>query len=252
MPTLHELQAAFADAILNSTTRFVEKQVVNLPRLQIYRNNIFIKHTATLKIVYPAIVKLVGENFFNYAADSYINAYLANSHSLNDFGQHFADFLATFPAAAHLLYLPDVARLEWCSHQVYHAADHPLLDVTQLQTIPAEKQALIKFQLHPAAQLFTSDFPILRIWQMCQKENTDDAAIDLAEGGIKLLVIRRDYEVLFEPLSDVEFTFLSTFSQQQNFADACANTLAISANFDIAQCLQQNITRGTIVDFSFT
>ena len=51
--------------------------------------------------------------FFGEAARQYIVGHPSLSGDLNDYGGEFAQFLAAYPHAADLPYLPDVARLEW-------------------------------------------------------------------------------------------------------------------------------------------
>ena len=57
-------------------------------------------------------------------------AHPSRSGDLNDYGEDFADFLADYPHARELSYLPDVARLEWLVQIVYYAADAPTPDLS--------------------------------------------------------------------------------------------------------------------------
>ncbi|NJM13578.1 MAG: DUF2063 domain-containing protein, partial [Synechococcaceae cyanobacterium SM1_2_3] len=197
MPRLRELQQDFAAAVLDGAQNGFERHIQaaglsGVRRLQIYRNNTLLNLTASLRATYPVICRLVGDSFFDYAAAQYIAAYPSRSGDLEEFGGDFARFLESFAPAADLVYLPDVARLEWIYRQIFYAADHPPLDLTALAQVPAEQQADLHFQLHPAARLLESVFPILRIWQVNQTDYAGDAAVDLTAGGIKLLALRRD------------------------------------------------------------
>ena len=84
---------------------------------QVYRNNIIESLTTALKAIYPVTERLVGEGFFRYTTASYIPAHRPVSGNLHDFGEKFFSFLASFPPASELTYLPDVARLEWAMHE---------------------------------------------------------------------------------------------------------------------------------------
>lgn len=130
MPSLHELQIGFAQAVLGrDETGFDEHVLANgltgARRIQVYRNNTFASLTEALAAIHPVVQRLVGEGFFRYAAHEYIRRYPSTSGNLHDFGGDFADFLAEFPAAAALPYLADAARLEWAWHQVFHEANPP-------------------------------------------------------------------------------------------------------------------------------
>ena len=61
--------------------------------------------------------------FFNAAVDAYVRACPSTSGDLNVYGDAFGEFLAGYPPAADLPYLPDVARLEWAVDEAGRAAD---------------------------------------------------------------------------------------------------------------------------------
>jgi hypothetical protein len=260
MLALRELQHAFVKTLLAEPQQALIDRIsvngaANENRLQIYRNNMFISLTAALATIYPAIQKLVGEDFFAGAAHHYIQAYPSAVHNLNDFGDRFAGFLANFSPAKSLPYLSEVARLEWGCHQVFHAADVAVFNLDKLQTIPAEKYDAIKFRLHPASQLFDFTFPVLRIWEMCKmKEDEREATeetVDLSEGGVKLLAIRRALEVEIEKVTAGEFALLSALQAGNEFGNACQLALEVEPNFDVAAALNYHLSRGTLVDFYF-
>ena len=134
---LRELQQAFAAAVLDNqpaVLAHVRDGIFPAARhVQVYRNNTFANLTDALAACYPVVRRLVGAGFFDYAADAYIRHHPPASGNLHDFGAELADFIAAFPPAQSLAYLPEVARLEWAWQQSYHAADlnedsyqHPL------------------------------------------------------------------------------------------------------------------------------
>lgn len=98
-----------------------------------YRRNIFGILGAALAATYPVAKRIVGEQFFLCAVRAFIRQYPSQSGDLNEYCQEFADFLARFPPAASLAYLPDVARLEWLAQAIHCVADrqvrHDILSV---------------------------------------------------------------------------------------------------------------------------
>ena len=256
MSRLRELQADFAQAVLNGVdTAFGHyiraSGLGGERRLQVYRNNVFLSLTEALKAVYPVTQRLVGGDFFRYAAARYIPLYPSTSGNLHDFGGFLPEFLATFEPTAALTYLPDVARLEWAYHQVFHAAHHPPLDLAALAVAPAERHGELTFTLHPAARLLASAFPILRIWQVNQADFVGEPTVDLTEGGIRLLLIRREnLEIELQPLPAGEFAFLQALAEQQDFATACERALAVQADVDLPALFSKHVQQGTLVDFS--
>jgi hypothetical protein len=252
-PSLRDLQVGFVDSVFAQDKTdyppYIAPGIFPPERhIQIYRNNIFASLTEALQDVYPVVTRLVGEGFIKYAADAFIRAHAPLSGNLHDFGEDFATFLTGFPPSAQLEYLPDVARLEWAYHRVFHAAEAEPITPTALVKVPPERYGELRFDLHPAIRLLASDYPILTIWRVNQADHEGDNTVDLAEGGVKLMIVRRRLEIEFQPLSDGEFHLLSMLAQDQRFAAACETALSIDPEFDLARCLEEHVIQGTFVE----
>lgn len=252
---LRELQLHVARHLCGADDRALNAQICTNGlmsgdhRLQIYRNNSFVSLTEALRAVYPVIERLVGKEFFRYAADRYIRQFPPASGNLHEFGEYFAEFLEAFPAAVQLSYLPDMARLEWAYHTVFHAVDHPFMNIAALQTVPSELYGRFRFRLHPAARLLVSGYPVLRIWQVNQPDYIGDSTVALAEGGVRLLVIRRCLEVELVALEAGEFMLLTSLFKEFDFAAACQQALAAQPGANLPECFCRHVSRGTLVDF---
>lgn len=258
MRGLRELQLGFAAAVLDGAQTDFARRVrgaglSGARRLRVYRNNALLNLTGALEAVYPVVRRVVGEGFFRYAAAQYIARHPSCSGDLHEFGERFPAFLQFFAPASELVYLPDVARLEWAYHEVFHAAGHPPLDLAALARVSAERQAELRFELHPAARLLESAFPILRIWQANQDDRVGDLPVDLSEGGIKLLIVRREnLDIEFCPLEDGEFDLLRALAGNGDFASACERAMAAQPTFDLPACFGRHVLRGTLVAFRQT
>ena len=104
MPTLLELQKSVGAALISGDLAAAEFLVADgiAPdaRLNIYRNTYLAGLVGALRISYPAVRKLVGDEFFEGAARAFIDAHPARSAYLNEYGAQLGDFLANFPPAA--------------------------------------------------------------------------------------------------------------------------------------------------------
>lgn len=194
--------------------------------------------------------RLVGEQFFDSAAAHYIRAYPSTSANLHDFGREFAEFIETFPPASPLVYLPDIARLEWAYQEVFHAAEPAPLDVAELSLVPPDRYNDLRFELHPASRLLASPFPVLGIWQVNQPDYTGDGTVDLSEGGVRLLVIRRALEIGIEVLSDGEYALLTALAAGRVMAYAFAYALKAEPGLSLPACLRRHVAGRTLVGFS--
>jgi len=249
---LRDLQTDFAAALFDErpemSARVRAGKFPAAQHLQVYRNNVVESLTGALRAVYPVIEKLVGDGFFRYAAHEYLRAHRPRSGNLHDFGDALADFLAGFAPAAQLPYLSDVARLEWAWHRAFHAADAPAFDFARLGAIPAERHESLRFVLHPSAHLLASPFPVVRIFEINQEGYAGDTSVDLAEGGVHALVIRRGLTVTVEPLAIGEAEWLTALAEQQPLGVALQAALAAQPEFDLTATLAGHLQSGTLVD----
>ena len=72
----------------------------------------------------------------------------------------------------------------------------------------------------------------------------------MTEGGIRLLIIRRDnLNIELQPLPPGEFVFLQALAEAQDFATACERALATQADIDLPIVFSNYIRQGTLTDF---
>lgn len=214
-------------------------------RLQIYRNNTLISLTEALKTSFPVVTRLVGEKFFAFAADRFIRAQPPTAPSLTHYGAAFPRFLAAFEPAAALVYLPDVARLEWAVNEAYNAPDERPLETATLAAIPAELYAELRFSLLASCRFIASPYPVKRIWLANQADATPET-IDLATGGVMLLVMRREFDVMLIELEPDEFAFLTALDAGKTVEAAFADAVQQAPGFDLAQTLARQFARGSL------
>ena len=114
---LAERQRGFAAAILDPARPMPDGLVgpdgePGPKRFAVYRNNVVVGLTETLKDAFPAVHRIVGADFFRAMARAYVMVEPPRSPILLDYGAGFPDFIRQFEPAAVLPYLADVARIE--------------------------------------------------------------------------------------------------------------------------------------------
>src|SRR6185295_14130937 len=122
-------------------------------RIAVYRHTMLTNYRNALGATYPVVRELTGMPFFNAAVDAFVLAHPATGGDLNVYGAAFPVFLATYPDAPQLPYLPDVARLEWAMDEAHRAADSEgdaQRTLATLAAIPADEVALRRFMLDPS------------------------------------------------------------------------------------------------------
>jgi hypothetical protein len=255
MNTLPELQHAFADWVLRGgnqgqvSVSVKSNGLTAEQRLSIYRNNTQLGLIEALRDGYPVVNKLVGTEFFNQLAQSFIRQYPPKVGCLLSFGSEFAGFITDYEPASSLPYLPDVARLEWLWHEVFHEADAATLDVTTLAGISPDYYGGLGFTLHPTVRLFESSYPILHIWQVNQEDYQDDGTVNLDEGGCQLLIYRPGLEVEIVALREVEHKFLCLLDADLTLTQAVEEVISKDKAFNIFPVLQHWIANGLFTEF---
>ena len=260
MNTLHEQQRSFAKFILADDDERADVAIPGLKhtpsnrfqdvqRMQIYRNNFAISLREALAGVYPVIKKLVGEAFFQQVAREYVQRYPSRTGNLHDFGDELARFLAAYPGLEDLPYLPDVARLEWAHHQVFHTVEGEVLNLASIAVLNEEQMAGLRFLLSPSCAYLASDYPVLRIWQVNQ-DGQEDVDVSLDEGGVQYVVLRHAAQIEFHPLDAGTFALIDGLAQNKLFSEACEDALAADANCEIAATLQFLVEQKIVSGFS--
>lgn len=213
--SLLDLQRRFVASMTLSTCDpllLAKMRVLKAPslytRVKCYRNNLHYGLIKALAKTYPVICRLVGQSFFEAVALKYVIQEIPTSYSLNDYGENFDEFLSIFPPIASLPYLPEVARLEWQIHRVLIGPENSKFDFKSFAAVQVEKQSELCFYLAENAVLFESTFPVDKIWAIHQEDPNDEETVDLSLGGSRLLILRDNYDLRLDKLSEIEWQCL--------------------------------------------
>src|SRR5215471_10873591 len=164
MQLLAERQRGFAAALLDPALPMPDGLVgpdgePGVKRFAVYRNNVVVGLTETLKDAFPVVHRIVGADFFRVMARSYVMVEPPHSPILLDYGAGFPDFIRQFEPAAVLPYLADVARIERAWTEACHAAEACPIDPSAFTAISADWLPAIRLELHPSLRLVRSRFP---------------------------------------------------------------------------------------------
>lgn len=254
MQSLRELQQGFAEEVFGEgrtgLTFYVDEAgMAPDRRLNIYRNMTYSTLLDALAAVFPVVRRLTGADFFNQSCRHFVRSVPSISGDIRDYGGEFPGYLASCEAAASLCYLPDLARLEWCRHLAFNAPDAPPLELDNLKKLDPARYSELKIRFQPFTQLMSSPYPLLHIWEVNQPEYQGDQTVDLAEGGVDLLVFRHQRNVGFKLLTAGEYGFLKLLDAETNLGAACESALLNDEAFDLDATLQWHFRNGTLAAF---
>jgi hypothetical protein len=195
VPALLEVQHAMRRRLLDDAdpgaVALLADALAPADRFNIYRNTSRSTLTNALRLSYPAVQRLVGEDFFAAAADTFITKEPPRTAWLDVYGAGFPEFLRSFEPASALVYLADVARLERAVGRALHAVDGEPVALAQLASVAESDQPRVCFEPHPAVSLVSSDYPVDAIWRaVLARDDAALAAIDLTTGAVWLLIER--------------------------------------------------------------
>ncbi len=251
MPSLPELQRRVMDALLGASSDAAAALVAGPAdaapaRLNVYRNTVSSNFTESLRSSFPAIRRLVGEDYFRQTARQFQQRHPSRSGDLQHVGEFFPDFLAELHAADDYRYLADVARLEWRVQGALLAADRPPLDLARLAAVEPAAYDALRFELHPSLRLFESSYPAQRIWDANVNSDTEPETIEWTAGGERLALMRSRLQLRFYPLTRGEMSFLRALQRGEGFAAAVHEE---GDGFDAAATLARFVAAEAIVDF---
>ena len=217
--------------------------------LDIYRNNYRGNLQDTLAAAYPVIEQLVGQDFFRWMAREYIAQHPSRSGNLHLYGAQLADFLAAFVPAKGLVYLPDMAALEWASHCAYYAPDAATLDISALAQIAPRQYPGLILTLHPACHMLHSRYPVAAIWHAHQPGAASDFHINLDSGACNVLVSRRADSVCVDELPEADYDWLLRLQAGSTLGAATSATLQRFSDFDLRPALLNVASHGVLAGF---
>lgn len=251
MPSLSEVQAGFAAALRDPAAPLpagiVGPDGEPAPRrFAVYRNNVIVGLVNSVASSFPAVQRIVGEEFFRAMARAYVLAEPPRSPVLLDYGATFADFVARFEPARALPYLPDVARIERAWREAYHAEDAAPLTPAAFAGLAPEDLPGVTFRLHPSLRLVRSPFPAMTIWRM----NASDAPVEAVDFSVAedALIVRPDAEVEVRVVPPGGAEFVSALGEGRPLGDAAALAMSADARFDLAGNLAGLMAAGAMVE----
>jgi len=251
VPTLLEIQTAMRRGLLDNTTVVDTLGDVLAPadRLSIYRNTSRTALTNALRLNFPAVRRLVGEDFFAAAADTFITREPPHTAWLDPYGQGFPEFLRSFEPARSLVYLPDVARLERVVGNALHAPDAEPLEYLQLVGVEPSVQGRLSFTPHPSVSLVLSPYPVDAIWRaVLARDDAALATIDLSAGAVRLLVERRAGEIEVTRIDERQWKFAKALFTGHSLSAA----LAVADHPDATTWLAAHLAAGHLSDFALS
>lgn len=242
MSTPQAVEPGFAAALLDPA-RAAPGVVSGGNRFSVYRNNVVVGLVEALADTYPAVRALVGDDFFRAASRDFVRACPPRSPVLIDYGGAFPGWIASFPPAAGVPYLGDVARLEWAWSRAFNAADAVPLDAGALAAVPPDSLPGIRLKLHPAAMVVVSRHPIVSLWAEATGREAR-SRIELGRAETALVARPRD-TVEVRRVDMGAALFITGLGRGLPLGEA-AGRAAVGADFDLASGIAELFSKSLV------
>jgi hypothetical protein len=205
-------------------------------RFDVYRNNMVVGLVDALRSAFPAVHRLVGEQYFAAAARVYIDRHPPESPVLLLYGKKFGDFLDSFPSASGVPYLGDVARLEWARANALHAADTEPASINKLTGVHEVQIESVALTLHPSLSVIRSRWPVVSLWAAClDTDHGIDVDMHASEHAV---VVRPWLKVRVHVPPAGASDFLAGLERGAALGDSARSAMDADEAFDLAAQLQ--------------
>ncbi|MCC7327188.1 MAG: putative DNA-binding domain-containing protein [Burkholderiales bacterium] len=251
---LREFQDGFAQALFgggpDGALRPEIASLVAQSGFAVYRNTVMKGCIDALQANFPAVSRLVGDEWFRAAAAIFVRDNLPRRASLLDYGGEFPDFLGAFEPARALPYLVPVARVDRHWTQAHCAAEEPTLDAQLVAAVPPQELGRAVLTPHASARwAWHSEVPIRTIWERNRAaeapagvSTTDAPELDWRAEGV--LLTRPGGSVEWIPVAAGECAFLDVCARGGTLAEAAQRALEAKVDVDLARLMARLLGAG--------
>jgi hypothetical protein len=218
-------------------------KLVTQPGFAVYRNTVRKGCIDALVANYPAVARLVGEEWMRAAAAEFSRNHPPRSPLLLEYGVEFAAFLRAFEPAAELPYLDGVARLDRLWTEAHFALDESPLAAERVAALGRDDLARTRVRPHASARwAWFDELPIFSVWS--RNRNGTGEAGDIAWCGEGALVVRPFDTVHAMAIDRADVVFLDACAAGRTLAEAALATLGVDPAADLAQTMARLLSAG--------
>lgn len=259
--SLANIEKIFMDNLLHPNNQDVDflsnllplKKLSKEKQLNIYQSNINGAHQKVLEQVYPAILNILGDEYFSQLCKSYRFEHPSTDADLNGYGEYFSSFIAEQISIHKELngfeYLASLAWLEWCWHSSYYANNDDGFSFEKLSLLNENEQNKIVLSLSNSFSLHSTNYPIVKIWQANISAVDCEQEFSTPEDKVYFCISRVELTPKLEFVDDKVYELLNLISKGLPLEKLMSASLNCAEN-TFQECLMLSIQNKWIVGFS--
>ncbi len=222
--------------------------------LSIYNNAYHQRLVDVSSALFPVLYHTLGQELYTQLWLSYMAAYPPRNGPIHRVGEHLHTFLRQHPKFASLPAAADIVQLESHLNYLFDKADEPAYSLADLQALPQDDWAAMRWQAKQDWALLYSPFDLEKYWRQMQEFIAQEGepghsnfAIEALEqdsaGQPNYLVLRQAQRMHFQWIRPELATFLQCIEQQQDFAHICTSLAEAYPAHDIPALSLQLLLR---------
>jgi hypothetical protein len=245
MSELGQFQDAFVAALAERTAApiagWLPAGELEPAGLAVYRNTIAKGCVDALAANFPTVASLVGDDWFRAAAALFAREHPPASAALLAYGEAFADWLARFPPAGDLPYLPAMARLDrmWTT-ALFAPEAEPL--VAEAFALPPDILGAARPRLHPSLVFAGFDNGLPGLWLAARQPEPGE--MELREDPQAILIVRPRDTVTSRVLDLAGLAFLTAARDGASLGEAITAAGQADPTADLAALFAALIADG--------
>ncbi len=212
--------------------------------LSVYRNSIAKGCADALTAQFPTVERVVGAGWLSAAAVAHAAQHPPRQAALLDYGQEFPAWLQTFPPAAALPALADLAQMDLLWTAAHLAADAEPLDAAAIAALGPEDFARHRLILHPATRFAGFDHGTPSLWRALQPPAPPPPAFEVDSAPEGLLLVRPGLDIDHRIVGQGELTFLGACRVGDSLADAAVAALTAAPDLNFAAAFAGLVAAG--------
>lgn len=214
------------------------------PGFAVYRNTVMKGWIDALEGNFPAVVAVVGRDWFRAAAAEYATLDPASTSLLDCYGIGFPGFLATFEPSRAMPYLADVAWLDWMAAEAIAAAMPPPRGRDIASLLP-EELTVARMRLQPSARLYWCETSAPSIW-LDARGIAQESELVFEERGEGLVLVGREAGFSAALINRAQKNFIRTITGGGRVGDAATAFMADNDETGLIETMRMLLDLGAI------
>ena len=254
MPSLKALQENLLQSIMgnNLSPEFIKQNngIDIADRLEVHRDTVLENFISSLKITYPGVWKLIGDDCARGVALAYSHdlSNLKTRAEINSFGDEFPEFLNNFESTKHLQYLYDFATLELFRSKSYGTIKESYLSTDEMQDFFINGDEGGKLKLNSSTYFLESKFPLMNIQELLDNPEINELVIKNSASYIVVCRVQGIIETLY--LSKNQWQFLYSLKNSDTIGKAMESFTSEEVEIELSLMIQLLISKQMIKGIS--